>query len=163
MQVDLTEAAKFYGLRNVPPVVWDALDPHNAAYDYTSRAIHIDPEFFKQEFTDEYSEKRFTRAGAGKLDSEDAKRFIVAHELWHARQYELDVDAVHRDKVRMDAQANAVYQNAYIDSMLGLLTDEEESKVDAELDRIHDQDPVERSADKHAAQAYKLVKFDAAS
>src|SRR6185437_4102510 len=97
-KVDLTEAAKAYGLQTVPPINSmeddDAAmlasflfgDPE-AAYDNVRREIDVWPDAFDP--PNNYDQGRFAKVGVGPLDATGKAQFIIAHELWHAKQYEL--------------------------------------------------------------------------
>lgn len=138
LNIDLTDAAKAYGLSYVPKVVmmdpWDP-DYKNSAYFYdVDRAIHVGA-VVDGPNTTERNEQRFERAGVGYLDEDDAKRFIIAHELWHAKQLEL---------LGSEAMQDETWRE-YLEEMLGVAE--------------HGEEPLESDADKHAAQVYKLVKL----
>lgn len=151
MHVDLTDAAKAYGLTFVPPITAASETP-TAAWDPDTQAMELNPAFWDQSLTDDYSQSRFKRAGAPKLDYEDAHRFVLAHELWHARQDQDDPEASREDGYRINAAAG-MYE--YLNS-LGLISDDE---AVTKMNAIHDTAPSEVDADKHAAQAYKLIKL----
>jgi len=134
--VDLTEAAKAYNMQTVPPVVLAPLtmedlfygDPE-AAYDNRTGEIEIWPDVF--DAPDDYDQGRFAKVGVGPLDATGKAQFIIAHELWHAKQGELhgvewlrNVAAVTKDTVEQ-----------------------------------HDSNCAEQEADQHAAQVYTLVKI----
>lgn len=131
--IDLSDAARAYGLSYVPPVVWD-MDEHGqaqygAGFSPDDKTIHASEWFFAQDLTDPYDESRFKSAGAPRLDASDARRFVLAHELWHAAQYE-------RDPV-------------------GTLL-----RGPSSGDPNHDERDDEQSADKHAATVYRLVRIN---
>jgi len=138
MHIDLTDAAHAYGMSYVPRVVTDPKellqaiifggDPV-AAFDISTHTIHVWPDLLND--PEQYDESRFHAAGAPTLCGHDRARFILAHELWHARQDELYGDAA-------------------------MFKDAAKSNVSTEA---HDADFIEQDADKHAAQVYKLVKI----
>lgn len=138
MNIDLTAAARAYGLTYVPPVVQMLPDDDNyyneAYFLYTDKTIYIGS-LFNDDNTDDYSEQRFMVAGAPRLNEEDARKFILAHELWHARQWEMDPTGAREQTLK--------------ENMAALLGDHD----------AHDRASLEREADKHAAQVYKLVRI----
>lgn len=135
--IDLSEAARSYGLSYVPEVVHTFDDDMTllfqgdpeAAFDRNDRNIHVFPMLFEP--VDDYDERRFASVGIGPLDTRGKVQFVLAHELWHARQEEL-----------------------YGDDYMG--------KVSARTlvsTAAHDGDPAEQDADKHAAQVYTQIKI----
>lgn len=134
--IDLTDAARSYGLSYVPPIkqatLFDYLieggDP-KAGFDQNAKDITVFASLFQP--PTEYDEKRFLMAGAGRLQYPDSAKFVLAHELWHARQAELDPEGLR-----------------YGDNSL-----EQHSAAD------HDANVYERSADVHAAKVYSQIKI----
>ena len=147
--IDLTEAAKFYGLRHIPRIVFDSPedDSYSAVASFTPHgwALHVGSLFDPREnITDSYSEHRYTNAGASPLSRGDAERFILAHELWHAVEWERDFKGTLHETIRENFQSR-------LGELLGASNDE--------LDGVHDESPLESDADRHAAQAYSLIKI----
>lgn len=138
MHIDLTDAARAYGMSYVPRVVTGPKellmaivyggDPV-AAFDADTHTIHVWPDLFND--PQEYDESRFHAAGAPTLCGHDRARFILAHELWHAHQHELYGDAVMQREAHKANTSELAHDSAFI----------------------------EQDADKHAAQVYKLVKI----
>ena len=132
--IDLSAAAAAYGLDTVPPIVWDeSVGESIAGFDFGDKSIHVSSLLMSEDMTDDYSEHRFMAAGAPRLDREDAVRFILAHELWHAAQWTND------------------YERTLRQSMV-----ERYSQLFGA--GLHDELGIEQEADKHAATAYKLVR-----
>jgi hypothetical protein len=138
MHIDLTDAAKAYGLSYVPEVVLKTSNPLSvllgygdpeAAWDPSGNYIAVWPDVFDP--PDDYDQNRFASVGVGPLDAKGKAQFIIAHELWHARQDEMYGDDVMKDIARR-------------------------TRVSTEA---HDTDTSEKDADRHAAQAYKLIKI----
>lgn len=136
--VDLTDAARAYGLDYVPPVLWD-LDASGygdavAGFREGDHAIHASVDYLTDPvtFATAYEQSRFTNVGAPHLTGDDPIKFVLAHELWHALQYERAPEVMHRSAAQIDFMA-----------MLGI--------------DVHDEDEAERSADVHAAKVYPLV------
>jgi hypothetical protein len=139
-EVDLTEAAKFYGLQRIPPVVYNPKDSGGyVAFTFWSWTISYNDDFLNNA-GDAYDEKRFAACGLGRLSHEEAMQFIIAHELYHALQWEQD---------RTGMFIRTLHEKE----------EEMRSNSDSEEDAIHDGDPDENAADQHAAQAYKLIKI----
>lgn len=159
MQVDLTAAAKFYGLQTVPPIVADKTISASsvAAYDLRDGMIHVSPQLMQSDLTDTYDEDRFAAAGAPRLDNENAHKFVIAHELWHAHQeQQYGMARLHEQRGQQMQREREVYVDAAMAEMSGRdVTDQ----ANARLDEIHDGDPMELDADRHAATAYQLIKF----
>ena len=128
MVVNLNEAAKAYGLQSVPSVAFDNEPGEHAGFG-DDHMIHVSPDLV--ESIDDYDESRFENAGAGHLSQEDGARFVIAHELWHAKQYEDDPGGLMADTLRYK---------------LGI--------------EDHDDSPYEQAADQHAATAYKLIGLE---
>lgn len=140
--IDVTEAARAYGLRRVPPLVWDydeiaafelgdldaLFSGADAAFSPTDWTLHLGTHLLNEDWlTSDYNEGRFKKAGVSVvLGSDDALRFIIAHELWHAVQ----------DEHSHECWKGSVYAPN------------------------HDKLPSEIDADQHAAKAYKLVKVN---
>lgn len=130
---DVTDAAQFYGLPEVPPIVWDedlaaaAADGFSpAAFDLRTRELHVSGTITS--VGRPYDQSRFARVGVGPLSHEDAMRFVLAHELWHGME---DADEAHAENLMM---------------MMGTLD--------------HDGANIEVEADRHAAKGYKYVSIN---
>lgn len=132
MHVDLTRAAQADHITCVPTITYDLPAKYGpAGYVDDSNTMRLGKSWRKLYHPDAYDQARFAKQGVGPLDDADATRFIIAHELWHARQYELD-------------PMRALIEGAEIDN--------------GQLD--HDQAPTEIEADRHAAKTYKLIDLE---
>lgn len=131
-KIDLTDAARSYGLSYVPPVRqadWvDYLTEGDdvAGFSQSERDIVVFDSLFQPPSS--YDQSRFARVGVGPLDTKGKVQFVLAHELWHARQDELDHDGL--------KWGDIVHSNAE-----------------------HDSNAYEVSADKHAAKVYSQIKI----
>jgi hypothetical protein len=146
MQVDLAEAAKFYGMKSVPTIIVDRAPGDFPGFSASDGHIHIAPDTFRLRWTADLV-KRVEKLGVGRLGHEDQIRFEFAHELWHAAQYERDPKGM----LRKGIELNIKMEMAELNNLLGMGNGDGET--------VHDANPMEQDADKHAAQAYKLVKL----
>jgi hypothetical protein len=149
MEIDLTEVAKSYGLHQVPPTVYDpaVVRGNIAGFDRISGWIYygdFPPE--GSEFIT-YIRNRVAAINGENLSREDLIRFTFAHEAYHAFQVQEDPERVERGIIRLRKEVAL----EAIDYQLGLNT--------SRMSLAHDRDPIEREADAHGVQAYKLVKI----
>lgn len=146
MKADFTEAAKLYNLHRIPALVYDT----EGAFGYA--AFHADTwtiaygDYLAVD-TEERMHDRLTALGLH-LNKDDAIRFALAHELYHAEQYEREPEAIHEDEEKLHDEEEL----EDIQAMLGL----DDGSLASEA---HDKDPYEIEADKQGAKAYKLIRI----